>query len=157
VGIPNSTMLTGVMLAMVVEMAAMLAWGKLSDRIGRKPVYMIGAVSLAVMAFPFFWLLNTQSAPLVWLALVLGTAVCHGAMIGILPALVGELFSTEVRYSGVALGHEVASIFAGGLSPLIAVALLAHFHASWPVSLFLIGLSLVTVVTLKFTHETRQT
>jgi MHS family shikimate/dehydroshikimate transporter-like MFS transporter len=116
---------------------------------------MIGAVSLMVMAFPFFWMLNTHSAPLIYLALVLGTAVCHGAMIGTLPALVGELFSTEVRYSGVALGHEVASIFAGGMSPLIAVALLSHFHAYWPVSLFLMLLGLVTVVTLRFTHETR--
>ncbi|MBC8723748.1 MHS family MFS transporter [Paraburkholderia sp. 31.1] len=156
VGISNSVMLTGVMLAMVVEMGAMLAWGKLSDRIGRKPVYMIGAVSLVVMAFPFFWLLNTQSTPLIWLALLLGTAVCHGAMIGTLPALVGELFSTEVRYSGVALGHEVASIFAGGLSPLIATALLAHYQAYWPVAVFLIVLGLITVVTLKFTHETHQ-
>lgn len=155
-GIPSSTMLTGVMLAMVVEMVAMLLWGKLSDRIGRKPVYMIGAISLVAMAFPFFWLLNTHSTPLIWLALVLGTAVCHGAMIGTLPALVGELFSTEVRYSGVALGHEVASIFAGGLSPLIATALLAHYHAYWPVAVFLIGLGLITVVTLRFTHETRQ-
>ncbi len=156
-GISNQVMLTGVMIAMVIEMGAMLAWGKLSDRIGRKPVYMIGAMSLALMAFPFFWLLNTHSTPLVWLALVLGTAVCHGAMIGTLPALVGELFSTEVRYSGVALGHEVASIFAGGLSPLIAVALLSHYHAYWPVAVFLIVLSLVTVVTLRFTHETRRT
>jgi MFS transporter, MHS family, shikimate and dehydroshikimate transport protein len=155
-GISNSVMLTGVMIAMVIEMGAMLAWGKLSDRIGRKPVYMIGAVSLALMAFPFFWLLDTHSTPLVWLALVLGTAVCHGAMIGTLPALVGELFSTEVRYSGVALGHEVASIFAGGLSPLIATALLLHYHAHWPVAIFLIVLALVTVVTLKFTHETRR-
>jgi metabolite-proton symporter len=156
VGIPNSTMLTGVMLAMVVEMIAMLLWGKLSDHIGRKPVYMIGAASLAVMAFPFFWLLDTHSTPLIWLALVLGTAVCHGAMIGTLPALVGELFSTEVRYSGVALGHEVASIFAGGLSPLLATALLSRYHASWPVAVFLIVLSLITVVTLRFTHETRE-
>jgi metabolite-proton symporter len=156
VGISNSTMLTGVMLAMVVEMIAMLLWGKLSDRIGRKPVYMIGAASLAVMAFPFFWLLDTHSTPLIWLALVLGTAVCHGAMIGTLPALVGELFSTEVRYSGVALGHEVASIFAGGLSPLLATALLSRYHASWPVAVFLIVLSLITVVTLRFTRETRE-
>ena len=154
-GIASSTMLTAVVLAMVVEMGAMLAWGRLSDKLGRKPVYMIGAVSLMVMAFPFFWLLNTHSSPLIYLALVLGTALCHGAMIGTLPALVGELFSTEVRYSGVALGHEVASIFAGGMSPLIAVALLSHYHAYWPVSLFLMLLGLVTVVTLCFTRETR--
>ena len=155
-GIPSSTMLTGVMLAMVVEMGAMLAWGRLSDRIGRKPVYMIGAAGLIVMAFPFFWMLDTHQAPWIYLALILGTAVCHGAMIGTLPALVGELFSTEVRYSGVALGHEVASIFAGGLSPLIATALLASYHAYWPVSIFLMMLGAITVVALKFTHETRE-
>jgi len=155
VGIPNGVMLTGVMIAMIVEMAAMLAWGRLSDRIGRKPVYLIGALSLVACAFPFFWLLDTRVTPVVWLALTLGTAVSHGAMIGTLPALVGELFSTEVRYSGVALGHEVASIFAGGMSPLIATALLARYHASWPVSLFLIALGLVTVATLCVMRETR--
>ena len=154
-GIPNGTMLTGVMIAMIVEMGAMLAWGRLSDRIGRKPVYLIGALSLVACAFPFFWLLDTRVTPLVWLALTVGTAVSHGAMIGTLPALVGELFSTEVRYSGVALGHEVASIFAGGMSPLIATALLARYHASWPVSLFLVALGLVTVATLCMMRETR--
>ncbi|WP_153101093.1 MFS transporter [Paraburkholderia hayleyella] len=156
VGIANSTMLTGVMLAMMLEMIAMLLWGKLSDRIGRKPVYLIGAASLTLLAFPFFWLLDTHSTPLIWLALVLGTALCHGAMIGTLPALVSELFSTEVRYSGVALGHEIASIFAGGLSPLIATALLLRYQTYWPVAVLLIVFGFVTVVTLGFTHETRQ-
>ncbi|AEA60181.1 MFS transporter [Burkholderia gladioli] len=156
VGIDNATMLKAVMLAMVVEMAAMLAWGRLSDRIGRKAVYLIGAVSLALMAFPFFWLLDTHVTPLIYLALVLGAAVCHGAMIGTLPALVTELFSTEVRYSGVALGHEVASIFAGGMSPLIATALLSRYHSSAPVALFLIALALVTVVTLCFMRDPRK-
>lgn len=134
----------------------MLAWGRLSDRIGRKAVYLIGAVSLALMAFPFFWLLDTHVTPLIYLALVLGAAVCHGAMIGTLPALVTELFSTEVRYSGVALGHEVASIFAGGMSPLIATALLSRYHSSAPVALFLIALALVTVVTLCFMRDPRK-
>jgi hypothetical protein len=66
----------------------------------------------------------------------------------------GELFSTEVRYSGMALGHEVASVFAGGLSPLIATALLAHYHASWPIALLMMFLGGVTVVSLLFTRET---
>jgi len=79
-------------------------------------------------------------------------------MIGRLPALVGKLFSTQLRYSGVALGHEVAPIFAGGLSPLIATALLAEYHAYCPVSIFfLMMLGAITVVTLSFTHETRGT
>ncbi|MDB5786875.1 MFS transporter [Caballeronia mineralivorans] len=156
IGISGSVMLSAVMLAMIVEMFAMLGWGKLSDRVGRKPVYMFGALALIAMAFPFFWMLDTKQTPLVYLAFLLGTAVCHGAMIGTLPALVGELFSTEVRYTGVALGHEVASVFAGGLSPLIATALLAKYHAFWPVSVFLVLLGLVTVISLLFTRETSQ-
>ncbi|MBS2129339.1 MHS family MFS transporter [Burkholderia thailandensis] len=155
IGVPNRVMLIGVMCAMVVEMAAMLGWGHLSDRIGRKPVYLIGAASLVAAAFPFFWLIDTREPLLVCLALTLGAALSHGAMIGTLPALVGELFSTEVRYSGVALGHEVASIFAGGLSPVIATALLARYHAAWPVLLLLVAMGAVTLVTLAFIRETR--
>ncbi|WP_235837780.1 MFS transporter [Chitinasiproducens palmae] len=156
VGIPNAIMLTGVTVAMVVEMAAMLAWGWLSDRIGRKPVYLIGAVGLMVVAFPFFWLLDTRQPVMIYFALILGTAVCHGAMIGTLPALITELFSTEVRYSGVALGHEVASVFAGGLSPVIATALLERYHAAWPVAVFLMILGLITVITLLVSREPRR-
>jgi hypothetical protein len=78
-------------------------------------------------------------------------------MIGTLPALVSELFSAEVRYSGVALGHEVASIFAGGMSPLIATALLARYQSYVPVALFLVGLALVTIVTLCFMRGPRHT
>ncbi|EGD03119.1 major facilitator superfamily protein, partial [Burkholderia sp. TJI49] len=103
---------------------------------------------------PFFWLLDSKVPALIWIAFLLGNAICHGAMIGTQPSLMGELFSTEVRYSGMALGHEIASVFAGGLSPMIATALLAHYRAAWPVALLLVGLSLVTVITLLFTRET---
>ena len=60
----------------------------------------------------------------------------------------------KVRYSGLALGHEIASVFAGGLSPLIATALLAHYHAAWPVAVLLMTMDMITVITLLFTHET---
>jgi MFS family permease len=154
IGIPNQIMLAGLIVSMIAELFTMLMWGRLSDRVGRKPVYMFGALGLVVLAFPFFWLLGTQVPVLIWLAFVLGNAVCHGAMIGTQPSLMSELFSTEVRYSGLALGHEIASVFAGGLSPLLATALLAHFRAAWPVALLLMALGMITVITLLFTHET---
>jgi len=91
--------LSAVMLGMHCRMFAMLGWGKLSDRYWTQAVYMFGAFALIAMAFPFFWMLDTKQTPLVYLAFLLGTAVCHGAMIGTLPALVGELLSTEVRYT----------------------------------------------------------
>ena len=154
IGVPGTVMLAGVMVSMTVELVTMLLWGRLSDRIGRKPVYLIGAVGLIAVAFPFFWLLDTQAPALIWLALLLGNAVCHGAMIGTQPSLMGELFSTEVRYSGMALGHEIASVFAGGLSPLVATALLAKYHAAWPVALLLMAMGAITVIALLCTRET---
>lgn len=155
IGVPNQIMLAALIVSMTVEIFTMLLWGRLSDRIGRKPVYMIGAVGLVVLAFPFFWLIGTKVPALIWVAFLLGNAFCHGAMIGTQPSLMGELFSTEVRYSGMALGHEVASVFAGGLSPLLATALLAHYHTAWPVALLLMAMGMITVVSLLFTHETR--
>lgn len=154
IGVPGAVMLAGVMVSMTVELVTMLLWGRLSDRIGRKPVYLIGAVGLIAVAFPFFWLLDTKAPALIWLALLLGNAVCHGAMIGTQPSLMGELFSTEVRYSGMALGHEIASVFAGGLSPLVATALLAKYHAAWPVALMLMAMGAITVIALLCTRET---
>ena len=82
------------------------------------------------------------------------TLARYGAMIGTQPSLMGELFSTEVRYSGMALGHEVASVFAGGLAPLLATALLAHYHAAWPVALMMVAMGLITVIALVCTRET---
>jgi MHS family shikimate/dehydroshikimate transporter-like MFS transporter len=154
IGVPSSVMLVGVMVSMSVELCTMLFWGRLSDRIGRKPVYMIGAVGLIVVALPFFWLIDTKVPALIWLAFLLGNAVCHGAMIGTQPSLMGELFSTEVRYSGMALGHEIASVFAGGLSPLVATALLAKYHAPWPVAVLLMAMGAITVVALLCARET---
>ena len=147
-------MLTGVIVAMILEIGTMLAWGRLSDRIGRKPVYMIGAVCLVLIAFPFFWLIDTHWTPLDLARSAAGYRGLSRRDDRHAAALMGELFSTEVRYSGMALGHEIASVFAGGLSPLIATALLAHYHAVWPVALLLIGMGMITVVSLLFTHET---
>jgi MFS transporter, MHS family, shikimate and dehydroshikimate transport protein len=154
IGVPNQVMLAGLIVSMIAELFTVLMWGRLSDRIGRKPVYMIGAVGLIVVAFPFFWLLDSKVPALIWFAFLLGNAVCHAAMLGTQPSLMGELFRTEVRYSGMALGHEVASVFAGGLSPLVATALLAHYRAPWPVALMLVMMGMITVISLLFTHET---
>ncbi|MFP3552492.1 MFS transporter [Paraburkholderia sp. SIMBA_049] len=154
IGVSSQVMLAAVIVSMSVELFTMLLWGRLSDRIGRKPVYLIGALGLVAISFPFFWLLDSKVPALIWLAFLLGNAVCHGAMIGTQPSLMGELFSTEVRYSGMALGHEVASVFAGGLAPMLATALLAHYHAAWPVALMMMTMGLVTVIALVYTRET---
>lgn len=147
-GLSTQVVLIGVMLAMTVEAFSILFWGWLSDRIGRRAVYAIGSVSLALFAFPFFWLMDTHQPLLVYLALLLGLPFSHAAMIGTQPALMGELFPTHVRYTGLAMGHEIASIFAGGLAPLAATALFAVYRDTWPVSLMLVFFSVITTLTL---------
>lgn len=148
VGIDRGLLLIGVTLSMSIAFGTMLLFGHVSDVFGRRVVYLFGAVGLAVIAFPFFWLIGSGAPALVLLAFFLGNGVCHAAMIGCQPAFFSELFSAEVRYSGLAIGHELAAVFAGGLSPLIATALLASFGDSTPVSLYMIGLALVTIASV---------
>ena len=91
--------------------------------LGRRPVYLAGALSLGLFAFPFFWLVDSGVPALIWLALAVGlTAVA--AMYGPQAAFFAELFGTSVRYSGASLGSQLAAPLAGGLAPLIATALL---------------------------------
>lgn len=147
-GLDTQLVLASVMLAMIVEAFTIVFWGWLSDRIGRRAVYAIGSVGLMLLAFPFFWMLDTHSPFWVYLAALLGMAFCHGAMIGTQPALMGELFPPKVRYTGMAMGHEVASIFSGGLAPLAATALFSVYHSAWPVAVMLIVMGAITTLTL---------
>jgi metabolite-proton symporter len=155
IGLGKSLVLTAVVVGMLFESFAMPMWGALSDRIGRRPVYLGGAIALVLWSFPFFTLLNTRSSVLVFVAVFVAVVICHGAMIGPQPAFFSELFDARVRYSGVAIGHEVASMFAGGFSPIIATALLAWAGASWPVALFLAGMGVITAVAVAAAPETR--
>ncbi|MEU6680146.1 MFS transporter [Streptomyces sp. NPDC046925] len=156
IGVSNGLLLTGIIVANVVEGASMVGFGALSDRIGRRPVYMAGAATLIVFAFPFFWLLDTGTPVLVWLAFIIAIGIGHGAMIGTQPSFFTELFGKTSRYSAISLGHELASVFAGGLSPLIATALLAATDASWPISLYIVFLGCITLVSVYFARETVQ-
>jgi MHS family shikimate/dehydroshikimate transporter-like MFS transporter len=154
IGISNTVALAAVVIAMTVESIAMPLWGALSDRIGRRPVYATGALAMLLWATPFFWLLNTRETPLVLLAVIVANAICHGAMIGTQPAFFTELFASGVRYSGVAIGHELASVIAGGLSPLIATALLAWAGHWWPIAAYLALLALITLFAIHHSEET---
>lgn len=153
VGVAQDVMLLGVMLSMTLGLGMMVLFGHWSDRVGRRPIFLFGAAGMMLAAFPFFWLIETGSTPLILLAFVLANTFCHAAMVGVMPAFFSELFSTEVRYTGMAFGHEIASVFAGGLSPVIATALLAAFGASWPISLYLAGLGAISVIAAACARE----
>jgi metabolite-proton symporter len=153
-GLPRSTLLNGVLIAMAVALVAIPAFGAASDRFGRRPVYLAGAVGCALMAFPFFWLLDTKDTGLIWLAISLGI-IAHAAMYGPQASFFSELFGTRVRYSGASLGYQLASVFAGGLSPVVATALLARSGGqAWPVSVYMVAMAVVTLVSVWLSAET---
>ena len=156
-GLSREIGLYGVIIAAVVSFFTTLGFGALSDRIGRRPIYMFGAVFSLIFSFPFFWLMDTESTVLIWLAIVLGLALGHDPMYGPQAAWFSELFGTRLRYSGASIGYQLASIVGGGISPLIATSLLAwgggHF---WPVAVYTSVLALITIVAAFFTSETYQ-
>ena len=152
-GLDKGVGLTGVIIASAIGLVAIPFYGALSDKIGRRPLYLFGSVFSLLFAFPFFWLIDTGVAPLIWLAIVLGVNVGHNAMYGPQAAFFSELFGTRVRYSGASLGYQLASVLAGGLSPLIAVALLASYGYQ-AVALYMAGMAFVTVISVVLATET---
>ena len=152
VGVESSTMLTGVLIAACVQIVAIGFFGALSDRVGRRPVYLGGAIFLGLFSFPLFWMVNTGNAVVIWLALTIAVASL-GAMYGPMGAFFSELFDTRVRYSGASLGYQLASVFAGGLAPFIGVALLSRYGYT-AVALYMIGMAIVTIVAVYLATET---
>ncbi|HEY7443198.1 MAG TPA: MFS transporter [Vicinamibacterales bacterium] len=154
VGMDRSIVLNGLLIASAVELVAIPVFGGLSDRLGRRPVYLFGAVVTALFAFPLFWLFDTGSTPLVWLALIVALTLSHGAMYAPQAAFLSELFGTRVRYSGASLGAQLASVLAGGLSPFIATGLLRQYGSGGPLALYVIAMAVITIVSVLLATET---
>lgn len=156
-GMPRQSILNGVMIASAIEVFTIPMFGLLSDKIGRRPVYIFGAVFAAAASFPLFILMNTKVAYLGWLGIIGGLAVGHAAMFGPQASFLSEMFGTKVRYSGVSLGYNLASIFAGALSPAICTWLFMKFKpATYPISLYMTGLALITIVAVYFAVESHK-
>ncbi|MGH3357023.1 MAG: MFS transporter [Nocardioidaceae bacterium] len=149
--------ITGVLIGSAIQFFLIPAIGALSDRTGRRPLYIIGAVGVGVWGFVFFPLLDTKSGAVIVLA-ILGGLVFHSLMYAPQSAFFTELFGTSVRYSGASVGYQLASVFAGGLAPLIAVALLGSDLANpntFAVGVYLAIAGAISVVATLVAKETR--
>jgi MHS family shikimate/dehydroshikimate transporter-like MFS transporter len=125
-GIPRATLLNATLLIGFVAIPLIPAMGALSDRIGRRPVFVAGALVGALGAFPLFWALGTHNVVLITLAFVLVANVCHDPVVAVQQPLFTEMFEPSFRYSGAGLAYQLASAIAGGLTPFIAAALVVY-------------------------------
>jgi MFS family permease len=137
--------LTAVMVASCVSFVSVPLFGHVSDRIGRKKMYLIGTVACGLFAFLYFAMLDTAVPWLVFLAIVL-SLIPHDMMYGPQAALIAEAFTPRLRYSGSSLGYQFASVIAGGPAPLIATALFASYHSSYAIAVYLAICAVISFV-----------
>ncbi|MET8877306.1 MFS transporter [Nocardia sp. NPDC004604] len=128
--------------------------GSLSDRFGRRPIYLIGALTAGTWGFFAFPMMDSGHNAIIMAAIIIGL-VFHAFMYAGQPAIMAEMFPTRMRYSGVSLGYQVTSIVAGSLAPIIAVRLLNTYKSAVPIAIYLAAAAAVTVVAVLFARETK--
>jgi len=136
-------LLMSVLAAAVLSFVSIPLFGHLSDRFGRKRVYMLGAALTGMFGFVYFALLDTRAPWLVALAIVL-SLIPHDIMYGPQAALIAESFPGRLRYSGASLGYQLSSLIAGGPAPLIASSLMSRYHSAWPIAIFIFVCAIVS-------------
>jgi MFS family permease len=142
--IKRDFLIVSVLAGAVLSFVTIPLSGHLSDRFGRKRVYVIGAIVTGFYGLVYFHLLNTRIPALVFIGIVL-SLVPHDIMYGPQAALIAESFTARLRYSGASLGYQLASVFAGGPAPLIAAWLFGKYHSGAPISLYIVGCAVVSV------------
>lgn len=154
VNIDTSRILLLLLIAHGIHFCVVPLVGKLSDSIGRKPTYMLGAITGASWGFFAFPMMDSKNDFLILASVTIGL-MFHALMYAGQPSIMAEMFPTRMRYSGVSLGYQVTSIVAGSIAPFIATALVQHYHSSVPVAIYLLGACAVTAVAVLFLKETR--
>jgi len=150
----TSDILWWLLTAHAVHFVAIPLVGRLSDRVGRRPVYFVGALAAGTWGFFAFPMMNSANYLVIMGAIIIGLVI-HAFMYAPQPAIMAEMFPTRMRYSGVSLGYQVTSIVAGSLAPIIAVKLLEVYDSSVPIALYLAGAAVITLIAVYFTRETK--
>ena len=154
VHLSRSFALNAMLAGAAVECCAIPVFAWLSDKIGRRPVYFVGAAGMAIWGFAFFRMIDTGLTANVLIAVIVGL-VLHGAMYGPQAAFIAELFPTRMRYSGASLAYQATSIFAGSLAPIIALALLKATHSAVPIAIYLAIAGVISAFSALRARETK--
>jgi len=155
--IDRATMLTVLVLANLVALAAIPLWAMLADRIGRKPVFIFGALGCAVLIWPYIWAISQGDLTLIFALGILLSGIVYSAANGIWPALYGEMFDTRVRLSGMAIGTQIGFAL-GGFAPTISAALLGNGPNGWlPVAAFTSVTAIISAIAAATARETYKT
>ncbi|MGM7721752.1 MFS transporter [Metabacillus sp. Hm71] len=153
-GLSSEASLNGILIASAIGIVACPLYGALSDKIGRRPIYLFSAAFLVLFSFPFFMLLNTTEPSLIYIAIIAGYIFGPTMMFSIQSVYFTEMFGTRVRYSGVSVAYQVSSIM-GGLTPLIATYLLQKGAGTpWLVAGFLGVISIISLIATFLSKET---
>jgi MFS transporter, MHS family, shikimate and dehydroshikimate transport protein len=154
-GLSRSVALNGLIISAAIGVIGSLAFGALSDRIGRRAVMMGGALFTVFFAFPFFWMLGTRDPLMIYAALTLGLVVGHRTVYAAQASFYVDLFKPQYRYSGIALAREPTLAFIGGPLPLVATALVAGAGgAYWPMAIVMMVLAAITAVAVAMAPKT---
>ncbi|WP_050476078.1 MFS transporter [Herbaspirillum rhizosphaerae] len=153
--LPKSLILDAILIAALVELITIPLFGWLSDVVGRRPLYFIGAIFTIAFAYPLFWLLDLKTPEAVILTVVVAMSMGHGLMFAPEATYFPELFGANVRYSGASFGFQVAAAIGGGFSPVLATALAGYMGGTAGVSIMLIVLALITLLAAFFARETK--
>jgi MFS family permease len=152
--IPRATMLTVLVLANVVALGAIPLFAMLSDRIGRKPVFIFGALGSALLVWPYLWAISRADIPLIFVLGLLLSGVVYSAANGVWPSLYGEMFNTRVRLSGMAIGTQIGFAL-GGFAPTISAAIQRPGPDGWiPVAGFVTAAAVVAAISVATCRET---
>jgi metabolite-proton symporter len=155
-GYKTSSVLNAVTIANVVTIIMIPTFGKLSDKVGRKPLYIGGTIGTILFAYPYFYLLSLKSDLWLTIATIIAVGIIWAPIEAVMGTMFSEIFSTNIRYTGISVGNQIGAAVFGGTAPMVALALLSAFHNSWvPVASYIVLAGIISLIALVAIKEKR--